>query len=97
MVVKRLVEIGFGDLRRCFDGQRLLEPGEWPDDVAPMIAGFEVVVKPVGDGEVEHVAKIKTRDTVRALELLGKHTGAFEQDNRQKVPPVPLTEAEQKL
>ena len=35
-------------------------------------------------GKVEHVAKIKTRDTVRALELLGKHTGAWEEHNKQR-------------
>jgi phage terminase small subunit len=94
MVVRRLAEIGFGDVRRCFnaDGELIL-PQDMPDDVAALLAGIEVKTVSLGAGKVEHVAKIKTRDTVRALELLGKHTGAWEQHNKQKRLVV-LTEAE---
>jgi len=89
MVVRRLAEIGFGDLRRCFDSDgHLVRPQDMPDDVAALLAGIEVVTVHLGQGEVEHVAKIKTRDTVRALELLGKHTGAFERDNKQLQPII---------
>lgn len=84
-VLARLDQIAHADIRKIFTpGGALLPPHEWPDDVAYAIAGFEVVTVSKGEGEVEHVAKIKWSDRKGYLEMLGKHTGIFEKDNSQK-------------
>ena len=97
-VVRKLWEIGHSDIRALFDAKgNLLHPQEWPDDIAFLVAGFDVVVKPLGDGEVEHVVKVKIADRRGYLDMLMRHLGLYDQDNKQKQPPVPLTVAEQKI
>ena len=77
-VLKELGRIGFSDLRRAFDTNgRLLRPEEWDDDTAAAIASVEVVTRNIGEGEVEHVHKIKVWDKNSALEKLAKHLGMF--------------------
>ncbi|MCO5962347.1 MULTISPECIES: terminase small subunit [Sinorhizobium] len=77
-VLKELSRIGFSDLRRVFDANgRLLRPEEWDDDTAAAVASVEVVTRNIGDGEVEHVHKIKVWDKNSALEKLAKHLGMF--------------------
>ncbi|MDW9473157.1 terminase small subunit [Sinorhizobium meliloti] len=77
-VLKELTRIGFSDLRRVFDANgRLLRPEEWDDDTAAAVASVEVVTRNIGDGEVEHVHKIKVWDKNSALEKLAKHLGMF--------------------
>lgn len=77
-VLKELSRIGFSDLRRAFDTSgRLLRPEEWDDDTAAAIASVEVVTRSIGDGEVEHVHKIKVWDKNSALEKIAKHLGMF--------------------
>lgn len=77
-VLKELGRIGFSDLRRAFDENgRLLRPEEWDDDTAAAIASVEVVTRNIGEGEVEHVHKIKVWDKNSALEKLAKHLGMF--------------------
>jgi len=77
-VLKELARIGFSDIRQLFDSNgRLLRPEEWPDAAAAAVASIEVVTRNVGEGEVEHVAKIRAWDKPRALEMVGKHLGTF--------------------
>jgi phage terminase small subunit len=77
-VLKELSRIGFSDLRKAFDASgRLLRPEEWDDDTAAAISSVEVVTRNIGDGEVEHVHKIKVWDKNSALEKLAKHLGMF--------------------
>lgn len=77
-VLKELGRIGFADLRRAFDPSgRLLRPEEWDDDTAAAIASVEVVMRNLGDGEVEHVHKLRLWDKNSALDKLAKHFGMF--------------------
>lgn len=77
-VLKELSRIGFSDLRRAFDENgRLLRPEEWDDDTAAAISSVEVVTRNMGDGEVEHVHKIKVWDKNSALDKIAKHLGMF--------------------
>ena len=77
-VLKELARIGLSDIRQLFDSDgRLLRPEEWPDAAAAAVASIEVVTRNVGEGEVEHVAKIRAWDKPRALEMAGKHLGMF--------------------
>lgn len=77
-VLQELARLGFSDLRRIFaeDG-RLLRPEEWPDDVAASVASIEVVTRSVGEGDVEHVAKVKLWDKPKAIEMIGRHLAMF--------------------
>lgn len=83
-VVQELARLGFSDLRDAFtaDGH-LIDPKEWPDDLAASIASVEVVTRPTNetakDGSkiIEHIHKIKVWDKNSALEKLAKHLGMF--------------------
>ena len=77
-VLSELARVGFSDLRKAFDRNgRLLRPEEWDDDTAAAISSIEVVTRNIGDGEVEHVHKIKVWDKNSALEKIAKHLGMF--------------------
>ena len=62
------------DIRQLFtmDGN-LLSIEDLPPSVAAAISSVEVVTRQAGAGEVEHVAKVKLWDKMRALELLVKY------------------------
>lgn len=77
-VLDEMRKLGFSDMRRAFDESgRLKRPEEWDDDFAASIASVEVVTRNIGDGEVEHVHKIKVWDKNSALEKIAKHLGMF--------------------
>ena len=48
-------------------------------------------MQPVTDIETGVVAMLSHKDALKALELEGKHLGAFEADNTQKKPEIVLT------
>ena len=93
-VIEQLGRVAFGDLRSVFDGTRLMVPEEWSDDAAALIAGLEVNTLEKGEGEVEYVAKIRSADRLKALELLGKHFKLFtekvEATGKDGAPLVPV-------
>jgi phage terminase small subunit len=75
---RELARIGFSDIRKIFDENGNLKlPKDWDDAAAAAISSVEVVTKPLGDGEVEYVHKIKTWDKKGSLELLGKELKMF--------------------
>lgn len=77
-VLDEMRKLGFSDLRNAFDQNgRLKRPEEWDDDFAASVASVEVVTRNIGDGEVEHVHKIKVWDKNSALEKIAKHLGMF--------------------
>lgn len=77
-VLDEMRKLGFSDLRKAFDANgRLKRPEEWDDDFAASVASVEVVTRNIGDGEVEHVHKIKVWDKNSALEKIAKHLGMF--------------------
>jgi phage terminase small subunit len=87
---RALVEIArlaFSDLRRLFhkDG-RLKHPNEWDDDTAASVASVEVVTRNRTDGEVEHVYRIKLWEKGKALELLCKHLGLYQNQKPSEQP-----------
>lgn len=77
-VLSELSRLGFSDLRKAFSREgRLLRPEEWPEDFAAAVASVEVVTRNLGEGEVEHVHKIRLWDKNSALEKIAKHLGMF--------------------
>ena len=93
-VLEGLAAVAFGDLRTLFsDTGALISPSDLPDAAAKMLAGIEVSTVSRGEGDVEHVAKVKTNDRLKALELLGKHLGMFVDRRELSGPgggPIPL-------
>ena len=55
----------------------LKRPAEWDDATAAAVAGLEIVTVSKGEGEVEHVAKIKRADRLRALDMLARHHSLY--------------------
>lgn len=77
-VLNAIAEIAFGDIRKMFnaDGE-LTRPQDWDDETAAAVAGLEVVTVNKGEGVVEHVAKIKRADRLRALDMLARHHSLY--------------------
>lgn len=76
-VLQQLARIAGADVRKVFRGTELVLPEDIDDETAAAIAAIEVVTVSKGEGEVEHVAKIRMVDKLRALELLGRHLKLF--------------------
>lgn len=77
-VLQGIAQIAFGDIRGMFDADgRLKRPEEWDDDTAAAVAGLEVVTVSAGEGVVEHVAKIKRADRLRAMDMLARHLALY--------------------
>ena len=86
-----LGKIGFSDLRQAFDGSRLKHPDEWPDELAAAISSVEVVTRSLGEGEVEHIAKLKLWDKNSALDKIAKHLGMFIERHEHSSPDGSMT------
>ncbi len=117
MVLRELGKVAFIDLRKFYgaDG-RLLAVSDLPDDAAASLGGIETFEEIGFDPEkgvsvkTGDVKKIKIWDKLKALELLGKHLGFFEADNKQSKQdvltapvinvyntPVPMANSEDKI
>jgi len=82
-IVRELARVAFGDRRRLMSwgpgGVRLLDSdGIDEGDAAAVAEVSETTTKDGGS------IKLKTHDKVKALELLGRHVGMFEADNKQR-------------
>lgn len=76
-IIAELCRIAFLDLGCIFDPKTsaLTLPSEMPEDVRRAIASIEFITVSHGEGEVEHVAKVRPADKTRALELLARING----------------------
>ena len=85
MVIRETAKLAFFDIRKMFgkDGKPL-DISELDDDTAAALVGLDV--QDVYDSDKDYVGfikKYKMADKLKALELLGKHTGAFEKQDAQ--------------
>lgn len=77
-VVSRLMTIADSNLRDAFnEAGELLKPHQWAPKTSYAMASVEVDTVSAGAGAVTHTAKLKTRDALKALELLGRHQNMF--------------------
>lgn len=80
MVLRETAKLAFFDIRKMFgkDGKPL-DISELDADTAAALVGLDVQDVADNDGNyVGFVKKYKMADKIKALELLGKHVGAFE-------------------
>lgn len=81
MVLDELARIAFMDLRKLYDENgELKKITDLDDDTARALSGVEITVERAysdGDKKPDYTKKFRTVDKKGALELLGKHFGAF--------------------
>lgn len=83
MVIQELGKLAFSDIRKLYDGERLLLPHELDDTTASTISSFKT--RREGDAEegFYEVEEYKRYSKDKSLELLGRHFGLF--DDRLKI------------
>ena len=92
-VVKEFARLAFSSPRAMFneDGSPK-QITDLPDAEASALAGFEVLEQFEGSGQdrvfVGYLKKFKLSDRKGYLDMLMKHLGGYEQDNKQKVDPL---------
>lgn len=94
--LREIARIAFFDPRQMFDAKgNPLRLDQLSDNTAAVIAGLDVLEEVAGSGEdrvvVGHIKKWKLADKKGALDMLMKHLGGYNADNKQKAPE--LTEA----
>jgi phage terminase small subunit len=95
-IVKRLMRVADADIRRCFREDGSLRPvHELDDNAAAAIAAIEVIIDETGGKRAKitsRTAKVRLRDSVRALEALAKYKGMY--TDAPLIPPAdPMTDA----
>ena len=84
-VLQEAARLAFSDIRKCFDDEgKLLPTKDWPDDVAAAIQATETVRQNLdhADGKTDKVVKLKAWDKPKALEMLAKNLGMFDEKVR---------------
>lgn len=91
--VERLIleqsRIALFDFRKLFSADgKLLDPKDFPDEVAAAVSSVKVSKIFSDTGVEEDVVELKLWNKNTSLESLFKHKGLYEQDNNQKKPMV---------
>jgi phage terminase small subunit len=85
-VLQAIAAVAFGDIRGMFDDYgALVRPGDWDDATAAAVDGIDIVTVAKGEGAVEHVAKIKRMDRLKALDMLARHLALYNDKIEVKV------------
>ncbi|MDE6903185.1 MAG: terminase small subunit [Lachnospiraceae bacterium] len=99
MVLRETAKLAFFDVRKMFGKNgKPLDISELDADTAAALVGLDV--QDVADSAGEYVGfvkKYKMADKIRALELLGKHLGAWEPRDKQQTAVEDLTALAEKL
>lgn len=76
--------IALFDFRRLFDENgKLIQPQDFPDDVAAAVSSVKVSRYQRGDDMEEVVTEVKLWNKNTAQDQLFKHKGLYEKDNKQ--------------
>lgn len=99
MVIQELAKLGFFDIRKLFDKDgKPLDISKLDDDTAAALVGLDVQDVSDSDGNyVGFIKKYKMADKIKALELLGKHLGTWEHQDKQQTAVEDLTALAEKL
>lgn len=81
MVIQELAKLALSDIRELYDDTgRLLEPHELSDNAAASVSSFKVTSTQIGSKdnlEEKTIEEYKRHSKEKALELLGRHFGLF--------------------
>lgn len=93
MVIQELAKLGFFDIRKLFNNDgKPLDISKLDDDTAAALVGLDVQDIADSDGNfIGFLKKYKMADKIKALELLGKHLGAWEPQSKHDVEIEDLT------
>lgn len=93
MVIRELAKLGFFDIRKLFDENgKPFDISKLDDDTAAALVGLDVQDVADSDGNyIGFLKKYKMADKIKALELLGRHLGAWEPQNKQQIEIEDLT------
>lgn len=88
MVIRECAKLAFFDVRKLFDANgKPLDISSLDSDTAAALVGLDVqdVYEDTGGGKqfVGYLKKYKMADKLKALELLGRHTGAFDRAEKR--------------
>lgn len=99
MVILELAKLGFFDIRKLFDKDgKPLDISKLDDDTAAALVGLDVQDVTDSDGNfIGYIKKYKMADKIKALELLGKHLGTWEPQDKQQTAVEDLTPLAEKL
>lgn len=99
MVLHEMSKLAFFDIRKMFDKNgKPLDISALDADTAAALVGLDVQDVTDNDGNyIGFVKKYKMADKIRALELLGKHLGAWEPRDKQQTAVEDLTALAEKL
>lgn len=86
MVIKEIAKVAMLSVEDFYDDIGLKPLSELDETARAAISSYQVKRIKTGKDTYEDVPIVKIHDKMKALELLGKHTGVFEKDNRQKQP-----------
>lgn len=98
-VLLECAKLAFFDIRKLFDENgKPLDITKLDDDTAAALVGLDVQDVADGDGNyVGFVKKYKMADKIKALELLGKHLGAWGPQDKQQTAVEDLAPLAEKL
>ena len=99
MVIAEIAKLGFFDIRKLFDKDgKPLDISQLDDNTAAALVGLDVQDVSDSDGNyVGFIKKYKMADKVKVLELLGKHLGAWEPQDKQQTAVEDLSPLAEKL
>ncbi len=99
MVLREMSKLAFFDIRKMFDKNgKPLDISALDADTAAALVGLDVQDVTDNDGNyIGFVKKYKMADKIRALELLGKHLGAWESRDKQQTAVEDLAALAEKL
>jgi len=86
MVIAEIAKVAMLNVEDFYDDIGLKPLSELDDAAKAAISSYQVKRIKTGKDKFEDVPIVKTHDKMKALELLGKHLGVFEKDNKQKQP-----------
>lgn len=86
MVVAEIAKVAMLNVEDFYDDMGLKPLSELDENSKAAISSYQTKRIKTGKDQYEDVPIMKVHDKMKALELLGKHTGAFEKDNQQKQP-----------
>ena len=87
-VLEELAHIAFFDIRNIFDGNSLKQVSDLDDKTARALSSVKSQIEKTDGENFAEVVEVKSNDKLKALDMLSKHLGLYENDNKQKETSV---------